>query len=248
LVGSTFDDPTPLVAPQFTAIFVAPIPIVLAARRDQLDAAFLQSLARRVRVIGGVGNHSFRLLPRTAFGPRNRDFLEPGSRPSSRIATPRPSGGSTKCPRNLETTPVRGPRSTPVVPPAIEADARLPVFHHSTRERLHLGPPYADSDVTFNLSHAGGVALLAFSRNRELGVDGERVRRDLDVDSIARRLDDTSRSTIRETSQPSIPRKGERPSSAAGLERRLTSKPRVKASRFRWTNLTCPWREGMPTP
>jgi phosphopantetheine--protein transferase-like protein len=64
---------------------------------------------------------------------------------------------------------------------------RMLVFHHSTRERLRLGPPYADSGVTFNLSHAGGVALLAFSRSRELGVDVERVRRDLDVDSIARR-------------------------------------------------------------
>jgi phosphopantetheinyl transferase len=61
------------------------------------------------------------------------------------------------------------------------------VFHHSTSEKLRLGPPYADSGVTFNLSHAGGVALLAFSRSRELGVDVEGVRRDLDVDSIARR-------------------------------------------------------------
>ena len=78
-VGS-FDDPTPLVAPQFTPIFVAPMPIVLAVRRDQLDAAFLPSLAQRVRVLGGVGNHPFRLLPRTAFRPRNRDFLERGFR------------------------------------------------------------------------------------------------------------------------------------------------------------------------
>src|SRR5208282_1570804 len=78
-VGS-FDDPTPLVATQFAPIFVAPMPIVLAVRRDQLDAAFLQSLAQRVRVIGGAGNHPFRLLPRTAFRPRNRDFLERGFR------------------------------------------------------------------------------------------------------------------------------------------------------------------------
>jgi hypothetical protein len=69
-VGS-FDDPTPLVASQFTPIFVAPMPIVLPVRRDQLDTAFLQSLAERVPVIGGVGNHPFRLLPRAAFGPPN---------------------------------------------------------------------------------------------------------------------------------------------------------------------------------
>ena len=69
----------------------------------------------------------------------------------------------------------------------VEADPKMLVFHHSAREKLRLGPPYADSGVTFNLSHAVGVALLAFSRSRELGVDVERVRRDLDVDSIARR-------------------------------------------------------------
>jgi len=69
----------------------------------------------------------------------------------------------------------------------VEADPKMLVFQHSTRGKLRLGPPYADSGVTFNLSHAGGVALLAFSRSRELGVDVERIRRDLDVDSIARR-------------------------------------------------------------
>jgi hypothetical protein len=69
-VGS-FDDPTAL---------IAPLPIVLPVRCDQLDAAFLQSLAQRVRIIGGVGNHPFRFLSRTAFGSRNRDFLERGFR------------------------------------------------------------------------------------------------------------------------------------------------------------------------
>src|SRR5437667_3956069 len=78
-VGS-FDDPTPLVASQLTPILVAPLPIVLPVRYDQLDTAFLQSLAQRIRIVGGVGNHPFRLLPRTAFGLRNRDFLERGFR------------------------------------------------------------------------------------------------------------------------------------------------------------------------
>lgn len=55
----SFDDPTALVAAQFAPILVAPLPIVLAVRCDQLDAAFLQSLAQRVRRIGGVGNHPF---------------------------------------------------------------------------------------------------------------------------------------------------------------------------------------------
>src|SRR5258708_33273620 len=78
-VGS-FDDPTPLVASQFAPIFVAPLPIVLPVRCDQLDAALLQPLAQRVQIVGGVGNHPFRLLPRTTFGSRNRDFLKRGLR------------------------------------------------------------------------------------------------------------------------------------------------------------------------
>jgi hypothetical protein len=77
-VGS-FDDPT-LVAAQFAPIFVASLLIVLPVRRDQLHAAFFQSLPQRVRIVGGVGNHPFRLLSRTAFGSRNRDFLERGFR------------------------------------------------------------------------------------------------------------------------------------------------------------------------
>jgi hypothetical protein len=66
-VGS-FDDPTPLVAAQFAPIFVTPLLIVLPVRHDQLDPKFLQSLAQRIRIVGGVvGNHPFRLLSRTAF-------------------------------------------------------------------------------------------------------------------------------------------------------------------------------------
>jgi hypothetical protein len=83
-VGS-FDDPTPLVAAQFAPIFVTPLLIVLPVRHDQLDAAFLQSLAQRIRIAGGVGNHPFRLLSRTAFGLRNRDFLERGFRKRNRV-------------------------------------------------------------------------------------------------------------------------------------------------------------------
>jgi len=78
-VGS-FDDPTPLVAAQFAPIFIPSFLAILPVRCDQLDAAFLQSLAQRVRIVGGVGNHPFRLLSRTALGSRNRDLLERGFR------------------------------------------------------------------------------------------------------------------------------------------------------------------------
>ena len=78
-VGS-FDDPTPLVAPKFSAILKPSLLAIVPVGRDQLDATLLQSLAQRVRIIGGVGNYPFRLLSGTAFGSRNRDLLERGFR------------------------------------------------------------------------------------------------------------------------------------------------------------------------
>jgi len=65
--------------------------------------------------------------------------------------------------------------------------ARL-TFQYSAREKPSLAPPYAASEVCFNVAHSGGVALLAFGRRWEIGVDVERVRGDLDVDAIARRF------------------------------------------------------------
>ena len=61
-------------------------------------------------------------------------------------------------------------------------------FAYSKRDKPFLGPAYADRGITFNLSHSGGVALYAFARGRELGIDVEQVRRDFDVEAIARRF------------------------------------------------------------
>jgi 4'-phosphopantetheinyl transferase len=50
------------------------------------------------------------------------------------------------------------------------------------------GKPYVSgSDVAFNLSHSGDWVVLAFGRNRRIGVDVEKIRRDLDIGSIAAR-------------------------------------------------------------
>jgi 4'-phosphopantetheinyl transferase len=61
-------------------------------------------------------------------------------------------------------------------------------FSYSTNDKPSLSPVYADSRVTFNVSHSGGIALFAFSRRRDIGVDVEQVRRNFDVEAIARRF------------------------------------------------------------
>jgi 4'-phosphopantetheinyl transferase len=61
-------------------------------------------------------------------------------------------------------------------------------FSYSKKEKPLLGPEHAGSDIKFNISHSGGIALLAFTRRREIGVDVEQLRRDFDVAAIARRF------------------------------------------------------------
>ena len=47
-------------------------------------------------------------------------------------------------------------------------------------------------DLHFNLSHSEGLALIAVTRNSQLGVDLERVRSNVEIDAIARRFFSTS--------------------------------------------------------
>lgn len=61
-------------------------------------------------------------------------------------------------------------------------------FSYSKNEKPSLGPAYAGSNLQFNVSHSGGVALFAFGLRREIGVDVEHIRRDVEVEGIARRF------------------------------------------------------------
>ena len=57
------------------------------------------------------------------------------------------------------------------------------------RYGLH-GKPALDlssEGLHFNVSHSGNLALLAFARGREVGVDVERMRHDLDIEGISAR-------------------------------------------------------------
>jgi 4'-phosphopantetheinyl transferase len=61
-------------------------------------------------------------------------------------------------------------------------------FSYSKKEKPCLGPAHADSHIMFNVSHSGGIALFAFTRRRDVGVDVEQVRSDFDLEAIARRF------------------------------------------------------------
>ena len=49
-------------------------------------------------------------------------------------------------------------------------------FTYGAHGKPALGPPFAARGVRFNLSHSAGRALIAVARDREVGVDLERIR------------------------------------------------------------------------
>jgi 4'-phosphopantetheinyl transferase len=70
----------------------------------------------------------------------------------------------------------------------LAADANGLSFSYSKTEKPSLAGPHAESGISFNVSHSRGVALLAFTLRREIGVDVEQVRSDFEIDAIARRF------------------------------------------------------------
>jgi 4'-phosphopantetheinyl transferase len=70
----------------------------------------------------------------------------------------------------------------------LEVDPRALTFAYSAKEKPALGGIYSDSELAFNISHSGGIALFACTRNRQIGVDVEQIRSDFDTDAIARRF------------------------------------------------------------
>ena len=57
------------------------------------------------------------------------------------------------------------------------------VFQYSENGKPHV----AEVDLDFNVSHSGEWVVLAFGRDRKVGVDVEKIRREMDVMSIASR-------------------------------------------------------------
>jgi 4'-phosphopantetheinyl transferase len=66
-------------------------------------------------------------------------------------------------------------------------------YLESKPERLRFsygdfGKPALDSSLHFNMSHSHGVALLAVTEDRQIGVDVEHIRADFATEDIARRF------------------------------------------------------------
>jgi 4'-phosphopantetheinyl transferase len=68
------------------------------------------------------------------------------------------------------------------------SDKDKPALDVSHADHSHANRSHPEHAIEFNVSHSGTVALLAFSRERPVGVDVEQVRNDFDVDRIARRF------------------------------------------------------------
>lgn len=70
----------------------------------------------------------------------------------------------------------------------LKVDPAAVSFSYSQKEKPSLAPSHAGSNIMFNASHSDRIALMAFNRGREIGVDVERVRQDFDPAAIARRF------------------------------------------------------------
>ena len=70
----------------------------------------------------------------------------------------------------------------------LQTDPAALVFAYSEKEKPSLGGTEAASGIEFNISHSGSIALLAFARQREIGVDVEQIRRDFETAKIAARF------------------------------------------------------------
>jgi 4'-phosphopantetheinyl transferase len=58
-------------------------------------------------------------------------------------------------------------------------------FHLSAHDKPELEPA---SDIRFNISHSGEMALLGIALSREVGVDIEAVRQNVEIESLAERF------------------------------------------------------------
>ena len=59
-------------------------------------------------------------------------------------------------------------------------------FYYNQYGKPFLAPEFSSHLLNFNLSHSESMALYAISRNREIGIDVERIRSDVEYEEIAK--------------------------------------------------------------
>ncbi|HEX8737852.1 MAG TPA: 4'-phosphopantetheinyl transferase superfamily protein [Pyrinomonadaceae bacterium] len=70
----------------------------------------------------------------------------------------------------------------------LNVEPHRPSFKYTFYGKPFLASDNSGAELRFNVSHAGELALYAFSRRRELGVDIEKIRPDIEHQSIASRF------------------------------------------------------------
>lgn len=70
---------------------------------------------------------------------------------------------------------------------ALGADPTALEFDRGPKGKPYLGGAFADSGMQFNMTHTSHMALVALGLNREIGVDIERIRENLQWEKLARR-------------------------------------------------------------
>jgi 4'-phosphopantetheinyl transferase len=68
----------------------------------------------------------------------------------------------------------------------LNAEPRSVRFRYSDKQKPALDAAFAQGCLQFNVSHSEELALLAFTRAREIGVDVERVRENSNIEGIAK--------------------------------------------------------------
>lgn len=69
----------------------------------------------------------------------------------------------------------------------LEVPPEVIKYGYGPHGKPNLDPELMHGGLTFNLSHSGEFALVAVGREREVGVDVEKVRPEIDLERIARR-------------------------------------------------------------
>jgi 4'-phosphopantetheinyl transferase len=69
----------------------------------------------------------------------------------------------------------------------VGADPGALEFHRGPKGKPYLGGRFADAGIQFNMTHTSHMALIAMTLNREVGIDIERIRENLQWEKLAHR-------------------------------------------------------------